>query len=80
MVGGIVTPPAFPGIAAPRAADGSEHVATENPGADVFKRLSGEIVVDASGTAAGLAVHLLEDLSVKEPGIKFEAACTEWVL
>ena len=36
----LVTPPAFPAVVGPRAPDGTEHVSTENPGADSGETLA----------------------------------------
>ena len=79
MVRRVVAPPAFPGVAFPRAADWAEHIAAEDPGADVFEGLEAEIVVDALGPA-GLAVHLLECLGVQEPLVQLEAADSEGIV
>jgi len=100
MVGRIGTPPAFPElsgfwIGSPRAANGAEHVAAEDPGADVFKGLRGEIVIDAGGAGGsagggvcgvgglrvfGLGVNFAEDFSLEEPFVKFESADAEGIL
>jgi len=99
VVGRIWTPPALPelagfGIGKPRAADGSEHVAAEDPGADVVERCFGEIVIDAGGAGGsaggglggvggvrifGLRVNLVEDFGLEEPFVEFESADTEGI-
>jgi hypothetical protein len=40
----LVSPPAFPGIVLPWAADRPEHVAAQNPGTDIVKRSGGKII------------------------------------
>src|SRR5437588_3610957 len=52
----LVAPPPFPAFVRPRAADGAEHVAAEDPGADSFQTLRREIVVHP-GFAVRLTVH-----------------------
>jgi len=59
-------PPTFPGIVWPGAADRAEHVAAEDPGADVFKAAVDEVVIHA-GFAAGLAGHLMMELGSEYP-------------
>src|SRR2546422_5773617 len=53
----LVSPPAFPAIVRPRAADRTEHVAPENPGTDSSKALLRNSVVDPR-LSVGMAVHL----------------------
>src|SRR5271170_4940754 len=57
VIGRLIAPPALPILVRPGAADGTKHIATENPGADAGKALLGYAVVD-SGLAAFLAMHL----------------------
>src|SRR5690349_13672807 len=68
MIGRVIAPPAFPRIVwRPWPARGREHVATQNPRADIVKRTVGEIIV-WSGLAAVLAENLaLEALCRVEP-------------
>ena len=79
VIGRLVAPPAFPGVIGPRPANGSEHIPADNPGADVFEGLRGEIVVETF-RAAGLVVYLSEDRGVLEPGVEFQAAAAEGVI
>mgnify|MGYP003346669878 CR=1 FL=1 len=37
MIGRLVAPPALPTVVGPRSAHGTEHVAAENPGADILE-------------------------------------------
>jgi hypothetical protein len=68
MVRRIVAPPPFPGIVfrRPGTSNRAEHIPAQDPGADIFERLRGDIVVDAFGTAA-LAVHLLKYFGLLKP-------------
>src|SRR4029077_11991920 len=50
MIGRIIAPPALPLLIRPCAADGAEHVASDDPSADVFKPASGEVVVNSRST------------------------------
>jgi len=59
MVRRIVSSPAFPGVIFPGIPNRPEHITTQDPGADIFERLNGKIVIDTLGPTA-LAVHLLE--------------------
>ena len=79
VIGGIVAPPAFPGVAVPWAADRAEHIAAEDPGADIFERLKSEVVIDALAATA-LALHLLEDFGVEKPGVQLHAADAEGIV
>src|SRR6266576_657672 len=53
----LVAPPALPALVRPGAADRTEHVAPENPGADSGKALLRDSVID-SRLSIGMAVHL----------------------
>src|SRR6202000_2089826 len=43
VIGRVVAPPALPAFVAPIAADRPEHVAAEDPGADIFESPAGEL-------------------------------------
>ena len=47
IIGRGIAPPAFPAVVSPVAADGAEHVAAENPCADILETAFGHVVVDA---------------------------------
>src|SRR5262249_29161032 len=79
VVRGIVPPPAAPALVGPRSANRAEHVAAEDPRADVRESLRGEVVVDAR-RAAALAVRLLKGSRRNEPLVQRFAADAEWVL
>src|SRR6202030_518752 len=51
MVRRIVAPPALPRVVWPRAADRSEHVATDDPGADIGEAACGKVIIDNRGAA-----------------------------
>src|SRR5262249_30764751 len=59
VIGRVVTPPPLPLVVGPRPAHRPEHVAAEDPGADVLEAAPHEFVVDA-GRALGrlVATHL----------------------
>jgi hypothetical protein len=71
VVGRVVTPPARPRLVAPgAAADGAEHVAAHQPGADVGDRLlehRGTRVHLAALLAVGSTEGLQRDHPVMEP-------------
>src|SRR5215475_8104508 len=75
----LVAPPAFPAVVRPRAADGTKHVATENPGADSAKALLCDSVVD-SGFSIVVAVHRSPDAGVEKPFHQLGAAYAERIL
>src|SRR3984957_8147125 len=77
----IVAPPPLPGIVfrRPGPSTRAKYIPPQDPGADIFERGRGDIVVDSFGTAA-LAVHLLEDFGLLKPGMQFEPADSERVL
>src|SRR5579863_3078634 len=76
VVGGLVTPPAFPAIVRPWAPDRAEHVAPENPGTDSRKALFRESVVD-SLLSAILSLHLAPEASMEEPVHQLRAPYAE---
>ena len=43
----VVAPPAFPARVGPRSSYWPEHVAPQNPGADIAESASGEVLVEA---------------------------------
>ena len=79
VVGWIVAPPALPVRIAPGPANGSEHVPSENPCADVLDSTCGEVIVQA-GRAIARAVHALERSRRKEPSGQVFAAHAEGVV
>src|SRR5579862_3175835 len=78
MIGWVVAPPALPIVIWPRTANGSEHVAAQDPGADVLKPANGKVVVD-TGLAVFLAMHPPEGLGWKDPLHNRRAAFSEGV-
>ena len=79
VVGGFFAPPAFPVFVGPGAADGAEHVAAEDPGADVFEAFGGDVVVDA-GFAALFTLLFFPGAGGEEPVEEFLASEAEGVL
>src|SRR5204863_2388338 len=75
----LVAPPSLPAFVGPRSADGAEHVAAEDPGADPFECLRREIVVDA-GLAVRIAVHAVPGARAEEPVEQLRAADAERML
>src|SRR6185437_5622556 len=74
-----VTPPTAPALVAPAAAHRAEHVAAEDPRADVFKTPLGKAVVDAF-FAAGPALHLAKEARGKRPLVQRHPAFAHRVL
>src|SRR5262249_59508656 len=72
----LVAPPSSPTLIRPWTTHGSEHVAPENPRADVFERLGSDVVIDAR-FAAIETVHPTPDLSLKKPLEEFRPVDTE---
>ena len=66
----IIAPPSFPGIVfrRPGTSNRAEHIPAQDPGADIFERLGGKIVIDR-GRPAALTVHLLECLRLLKPEV-----------
>src|SRR5262245_45378703 len=75
----VVAPPALPGLVAPGATDGTEHVAAENPCADVLETPGSEIIVDAA-RATLTAMHPLEAACGKDPFVQRQPTDTEWMI
>jgi hypothetical protein len=53
VIGRVVPPPAFPVQVGPRTANRSEHVSSENPGADILEAPRSEVVIDPRCPAVG---------------------------
>ncbi len=76
-VGGrVVTPPASPPLIRPCAADGAEHVPSQDEGTEAVHRAPRELVVDA-GLAAALTLHLAEGARGEEPLEQLRAPLAE---
>src|SRR5262249_18524801 len=75
----LVAPPAFPAVVGPRTSDGAEHIAPENPGADVLESLGRPVFIPAT-LSVPPAVHATERACMKKPIKEFRAADTERVL
>src|SRR5690348_3517168 len=73
VVGRLVAPPTFPLVIGPWPADRPEHVAPEDPRADVLESRFCDLVVHAR-VAAGLPVHFTPDARVEEPLHQLRAA------
>jgi len=66
--GRIVSPPAFPGFILPWTSNRPEHITTNDPGADIVRRLGDELIVDTLGFAT-LTMNPVEYLCLPEPGV-----------
>src|SRR5262245_52517766 len=75
----FIAPPTLPTVVRPRAADGTKHVATENPGADSGKALLRDSVVD-SGFSIAVAVHRSPHARMKDPFHQLGAAYAKRIL
>jgi hypothetical protein len=62
----LLAPPAAPALVRPRPAHRPEHVAAEDPGADVLEAARGDVVVDAA-LATLAVVHALPGAGAEEP-------------
>ena len=76
----IVPPPAFPVHVRPGAANRSEHVSTENPGADILKAPCGECVVDPGRTTVLAKQALLKRARREYPPVQLRPADTERIV
>src|SRR6185503_8749100 len=75
----VVAPPSLPGVVRPGSANRAEHVAAEDPGADVVEAPPGEAVIDAR-VAALLSEHLADRASGQRPAVQPHAADAQWVV
>src|SRR5258708_23778185 len=72
----ILAPPSFPRIAGPLVPwtpNRSEHITSQDPGADICEGLLGHIIVNAFRPFA-LTVHLLKCLCCEKPPVQFQPA------
>src|SRR5947209_12746038 len=76
----LLAPPPLPTVVRPRSANGTEHVAAEDPGADVVERLRRELVIRARFAAVPIAVHRIPGARAEEPLEHFRTADTEGML
>src|SRR5579872_142350 len=67
MIGWLVTPPSFPAAVLPRSTHGSEHIAAQDPCADIEKTTLRKIIVRTFRTALLLKQHLLKRACRKYP-------------
>ena len=79
VIGRLIAPPPLPTLVQPRAPDGTEHVAPENPGSDSVEALLRDPVVDAR-LSSGLPVHLPPEARWEEPLHELRAVDAERVL
>ncbi len=68
----ILAPPSFPGIIVPWTANRPEHIAPEDPGADIFERLNGKPVVHAL-IPATLSMQFVEYCRAEQPSMQLDA-------
>ena len=80
VIGRLIAPPALPVFVGPGAAHRAEHIAPQNPGADVVEGALGHPVVDAGFTAMAAPMHPLKDLGGEEPFHECSAADAQRVL
>src|SRR5262249_37243274 len=73
VIGGIGAPPALPRLVRPGAPDRTEHVAAQNPRADVVEPARREVVIDASRPAV-LTEQLPERTGGKGPLVQCDPA------
>lgn len=78
VIGRLVSPPAFPFVVGPCAANWAKHVASENPCSDSLEAALGEIVIDA-GRAILVSHHSLEAAGGEHPSVQILPADSKWV-
>src|SRR6266511_961647 len=74
MVWRVVAPPTLPRVFAPRAAVGTEHVATHDRRAKILERLAQHVIVDSRFAAACVAVQRAKSFRGNRPVVKMERA------
>ena len=79
VIGRVVAPPALPAFIRPRPPDRTEHVATQDPSADILETTLREIIVNAGRTPI-LAEHRPEGLGRKCPLMERHAAFAERIV
>jgi transposase InsO family protein len=80
VVGRIVAPPAFPGVVLPLAAHGGEHVAPQNPCANILKAARGEIIVNPRAAAVLAEQRALERAGRQQPLVQLRSAHAERII
>src|SRR5688572_18711226 len=60
VIGWVISPPAFPVHVGPGTADGSEHVSSENPGANILEAARSEVLIDPRRATVGAQYAPLE--------------------
>src|SRR6266536_254822 len=75
----VVTPPAFPFVIRPCAANRPKHVASENPCSDSVESTFRKIVVHA-GRARFFSLHFLKRACREKPVVKVLAAHAERIV
>src|SRR5215831_3168761 len=65
----IVAPPSLPSIVGPGTADGSEHVAADDPRSDILQAARREVVVEASCTTVATE-HALKRACCEDPFVQ----------
>src|SRR5580704_14596145 len=73
-----VAPPSLPGFVWPRPADGSEHVAANDPRSDIVEATRDKIVINTC-SAAILAMDLLKGSGAEDPFMHGHAADPKWI-
>ena len=77
----IVAPPALPFVVLPASPDGAEHVAADNPSADVGKTAGDGVIIRAGrATVAGLSSHLLKGAGADDPFVEGQTANAKGVI
>src|SRR5690348_11149111 len=79
VIGRIGSPPPLPGLVGPGAADGTEHVSSQDPRADVLEAAGGEVFVGPRG-AALLAEHAPESARRERPLVQSPSADAHGIL
>ncbi len=80
VVGRVLAPPAAPLLVGPGTAHRPEHVAAQDPGADVLGAAAGEVIVGTRGALARQPRHALEGPRREEPLVQADPVAAERVL
>ena len=80
VIRGIVAPPALPALIGPRSSHRPEHVAPDDPGADVVETATYKVVIDSYRSTLRIPVQALESAGREHPVEQRPAADSEWIL
>src|SRR5437868_13012690 len=79
VIGRCLSPPSLPTLIGPRPANGAEHIAAQNPGADVLKAAARERIARVR-CAAFLTEHLPEGSCFERPAMQRLPSNAHWMV